>query len=170
MFKDGREVATIPGTDPEEPFTLNRYKEVSGFGYSQITLHLVPLVNKKLSDLQSVIQDSDLDSSSADDNLLNPSLHTAEEAAVSENRSGISSPPPTIAQPSTASSSSDMQSSTSASCIMKVQCPLCFLKFPINEVEQHADGCSASFGLLAENDVACDIPTFEDLGDESSIV
>ena len=53
---------------------------------------------------------------------------------------------------------------------MKVQCPLCFLKFPINEVEQHADGCSASFGLLAENDVACDIPTFEDLGDESSIV
>ena len=53
---------------------------------------------------------------------------------------------------------------------MKVQCPLCFLKFPINEVEQHADGCSTSFGLLAENGVACDIPTFEDLGDESSIV
>ena len=86
VFKDGREVATIPGTDPEEPFTLDRYKEVSGFGYSQITLYLVPLVNKKLSDLQSVIQDSDSDSSS-DDNLLNPSLHTAEEEAVSESTS-----------------------------------------------------------------------------------
>ena len=94
VFKVGREVATIPGTDPEEPFTLDRYKEVSGFGYSQITLYLVPLVNKKVSDLQSVIQDSDSE---------------AEEEAVSENRSGISSPPPTIAQPSTASSSSDMQ-------------------------------------------------------------
>ena len=36
VFKDGTEVKMIPGTDPPEPFTLCRYKEVSGYGYSQI--------------------------------------------------------------------------------------------------------------------------------------
>ena len=33
-FKDGSEVKHIPGVGPEEPFTLRRYKEESGFGYA----------------------------------------------------------------------------------------------------------------------------------------
>ena len=48
VFKDGSEVETIPGTDPPEPFTLCRYKEVSGFGYSRIKLFLVPVFEKSL--------------------------------------------------------------------------------------------------------------------------
>ena len=40
-FKDGSEVKHIPGVGPEEPFTLRRYKEESGFGYARITLYLL---------------------------------------------------------------------------------------------------------------------------------
>ena len=59
VFKDGTKVKTIPGTEPPEPFTLGRYKEVSGYGYSQIWFCLVPLVQKCLSDLKAVIAESD---------------------------------------------------------------------------------------------------------------
>ncbi|CAB4028353.1 Hypothetical predicted protein, partial [Paramuricea clavata] len=52
---------------------------------------------------------------------------------------------------STSSRFSDMQPTTSTSTIMTVDCPLCFKSFPITEVEQHADGCSALFGLIEES-------------------
>ncbi|XP_028408712.1 G2/M phase-specific E3 ubiquitin-protein ligase-like [Dendronephthya gigantea] len=40
VFKDGGDATTIPGTDPVESFTLQRYKELSGFGFSRIVLYL----------------------------------------------------------------------------------------------------------------------------------
>lgn len=33
---------SIPGTSSPEPFTLNRYKEESGFGYARIVFYLLP--------------------------------------------------------------------------------------------------------------------------------
>ena len=45
-FKDGGDIEFIPGTDPPEPFTLQRYKEVSGFGYSRIYLYLLPIFDE----------------------------------------------------------------------------------------------------------------------------
>ena len=45
VFKDSSCVEFIPGTDPPELFTLERYKEVSGYGYSQIFLYLSPDIN-----------------------------------------------------------------------------------------------------------------------------
>lgn len=147
VFKDGSEVATTPGTSPAEPFTLGRYKEVSGFGYSRITLYLVPVLNKKLSDLkQLLVCDSDTDSQSqSDDNL--PSVLTVEEDSKdTPGPSGLISCAPPAIHPS----SSDME--PCASEVMKVECPLCFLSFPITEVEHHADGCSASFGLIEDCD------------------
>ena len=45
VFKDGSCVEFIPGTDPPELFTLERYKEVSGYGYSRIFLYLSPDIN-----------------------------------------------------------------------------------------------------------------------------
>jgi hypothetical protein len=42
IFKDGSNVNFIPGTDPPESFTLQRYKELSGFGFSRIVLYLSP--------------------------------------------------------------------------------------------------------------------------------
>ena len=69
VFKDGSKVETIPGTDPPEPFTLCRYKEVSGFGYSQIKLFLVPVFQKELDDLGSLLVEEDSEFYSSDDDL-----------------------------------------------------------------------------------------------------
>ena len=43
VFKDGSKVNFIPGTDPPESFVLQRYKELSGFGFSRIVLYLSPV-------------------------------------------------------------------------------------------------------------------------------
>ena len=42
VFKDGSDASNIPGTNPQESFTLSRYKAVSGFSYSKIKLFLIP--------------------------------------------------------------------------------------------------------------------------------
>ena len=158
VFKDGTEANTVPGTNPPEPFTLCRYKEISGFGYSQIRLCLVPLVNKRLNDLRCVIEESDSDES--DESLL-PSALTEEELVQHQvsalpttsgpsTSSVVTKPLPDPSVPSTSSSCCDMPPTTSSS-IMKVECPLCFHSFPIDQVEQHANGCLGSFGLVEEN-------------------
>ncbi|CAB3978123.1 Hypothetical predicted protein [Paramuricea clavata] len=103
-FEDGTEVKTILGTTPAEEFTLCRYKEISGFGYSSVPSTSQPM----------------------------------------------SFPDPSI--PSTSSSYCDVQTTTSSS-IMKVECPLCFQSFPINQVEVHAGECVGSFGLVEDNSV-----------------
>ena len=65
----GSEVETISGTDPPEPFTLCRYKEVSGFDYSRIKLSLVPVFQKKLDDSGSLLVEEDSEFYSSDDDL-----------------------------------------------------------------------------------------------------
>lgn len=55
--------------------------------------------------------------------------------------------------PSTASCTSTNMSPMRSSTVPKVQCPLCFGTYPIDEVESHADGCSGAFGLVEENSV-----------------
>ena len=162
VFKDGTEVKTIPGTTPAEEFTLCRYKEISGFGYSQIRLYLVPLFNKRLNDLRSVIEESDAESFSGSDESLPPSIisqlveHDQPQASppltssVPSTSQPMSFPDPSI--PSTSSSYCDVQTTTSSS-IMKVECPLCFQSFPINQVEAHAGECVGSFGLVEDNSV-----------------
>ena len=143
----------------------NRYKEVSGFGFSQIWLFLVPLMHKKISDLKSVLEESDSESLSVsdNDNFIPPNVLGWDKESVSVLTSPGAAPGPSSSllasrsdtDPSTASTSSrfsDIQPTTSTSHIMKVDCPLCFKSFPIDEVEQHADGCSASFALITERD------------------
>ena len=53
VFKDGRRVNFIPGTDPPESFVLQRYKELSGFGFSRIALYLFPDSHSTDSDNES---------------------------------------------------------------------------------------------------------------------
>ena len=69
LFRDGSEVQNIPGISPEEPFTLKRYKEASGFGYSRITLYLHP-VGDFIEILQEIIE-SDTSTSSEDECHVN---------------------------------------------------------------------------------------------------
>ena len=97
VFKDGSVVNNIPGTDPPELFTLCPYKEMSGFGYSQIKLFLVPLFEEKINDLKSLLEDTDSESSSSDEempvicyilkqwNSRNPCLIFAEMLALLNN-------------------------------------------------------------------------------------
>ena len=59
VFKDGGDIEFIPGTDPPEPFTLQRYKEVSGFGYSRIYLYLVPIFDEAEPDRLSISDSED---------------------------------------------------------------------------------------------------------------
>jgi hypothetical protein len=173
VFKDGTEVKTIPGTTPAEEFTLSRYKEVSGFGYSQIRLYLVPLFNKRLNDLQSVIEESDAESFSSDESLPpgiisqlvkydQPQASAPLTSSVPFTSQPVSFPDPSI--PSTSSSYCDVQTTTSSS-IMKVECPLCFQSFPINKVEAHAGECVGSFGLVVVEDNGVEVCPVDNISD-----
>ncbi|RUA05411.1 MAG: hypothetical protein DSY43_04625 [Gammaproteobacteria bacterium] len=72
VFKDGSKVTVIPGIDPEESFTLKRYKEESGFGYSRIAFYLFPvLVRNVVDELRATLAelaDDEISVSSGDDN------------------------------------------------------------------------------------------------------
>ena len=46
VFKDGGIIKFIRGTDQPEPFNLQRYKEVSGFGFCRIYLYLLPILDE----------------------------------------------------------------------------------------------------------------------------
>ena len=181
VFKDGTEVKTIPGTNPPEPFSLRRYKEVSGYGYSQIRLYLVPLVEKRMHDLKAVIAESETESvgedeyydDEEDDDVLHQS--TFEVASIILPQDGQPSSSTSMPQPQTGacistpsiqsymlqdeqpaaavplSSSCLSVNQSSSSAVPKVQCPLCFDNYPIDEVENHAAECSGAFGLAEEN-------------------
>lgn len=95
----------------------------------------------------------------SDDDFIPPNVLGLEDESVSVLTSSCSEPAPSSCaltprsnrDPSRVSTSfSDVQPTTSTSNVMKVDCPLCFKSFPITEVEQHADRCSASFGLVKE--------------------
>ena len=58
--KESSIVDSVPGTDPPEPFTLQKFKEVSGFGYSRIYLYLIPDTDNS--------DDEEMDHDSLDDN------------------------------------------------------------------------------------------------------
>jgi hypothetical protein len=115
---------------------------------------------KKISDLKAVLEESESLSGSDDDDFIPPNVLGVEDESVLVLTSPGTAPVQPVltsksnTDPSSASTSSrfsDMQPTTSTSTIMTVDCPLCFKSFPITEVEQHADGCSASFGLIEES-------------------
>ena len=64
VYKDGSEVKSVPGTDPEVPFTLQRYKEESGFRYAWITLYLLD-IGDVFNQLQEVLCREGSESSSS---------------------------------------------------------------------------------------------------------
>jgi hypothetical protein len=59
VFKDVGDIEFIPGTDPPEPFTLQRYEEVSGFGYSRIYLYLLHIFDEAEPDRLSISDSED---------------------------------------------------------------------------------------------------------------
>jgi hypothetical protein len=59
IFKDGSNVNFIPGTDPPESFTLQRYKDLSGFGFSHIVLCLSAARNDDAYVIDNESEDND---------------------------------------------------------------------------------------------------------------
>ena len=122
---------------------------------------LVPLFNKRLNDLRSVVEESETESFSSDESLTpsvtnllakydQPQESVPPTSCVSSTSQTISFLDPSIA--STSSSYHDVET-TATSSVIKVECPLCFQSFPINQVEAHAGECVGSFGLVEDNTV-----------------
>ena len=107
---------------------------MAGFRYSQIRLYLVPVLKKKLNTLKSFLEESDVESLSlSDDDLMQTTALGQEEESVVE-----------LTSPGTLPTSSETDQPTASapaatSFTITVDCSLCFKRFPVNEVEQHAD-------------------------------
>ena len=132
VYKDGSDVDVIPGTD--EPFSLRRYKEESGFGYARINLFLLP-VGSIFDELQESLQETDSD---LGDDLDGLDPDTDHQELLQ---------PVQWLQPSGTSGGmynvgADAWSSETEG---KIECPTCFKQFPIDEVSLHADECADAF-------------------------
>ena len=132
-----QEANTIPGS--EEPFSLRRYKEEIGKPYSKISFYICPFTDF-LGDLANSSSSSDEEMSNKpfkiDPESSRNESTTASDYTKEENQSSsveeltIISPDPTHSQ--------------------TVQCPICLDNFNVEEVQHHAEECSA--WLLNEDD------------------
>ena len=177
-YKDGSEVVNVPGT--EEPFSLKRYKEESGFNYARITLYLQPTritFNEVLSVLRDDNDGSGLDPSESEEDDLPPaaieplsplSPEEGSAVAMSPNPALEMMPPATlgferatIVHPQETCVNEQLSpipgTSNSNNCVVpddgKVECPTCFVKFPASEVSQHADECAEEYWSRTDSDV-----------------
>jgi hypothetical protein len=139
VFRDGGEVRAVPGTNPEEPFTLQRYKEESGFGYARIVLYLMEKGNF-INALKRVIKSESSDSSDDEENDDVLPVYAVKLRHVS-NDQPIVNEGHLSSQPSTSSAFSELEL-CSPSTSYEIECPTCFKKFPIAEVADHADVCA----------------------------
>ena len=147
-FKDGSEVKHIPGVGPEEPFTLRRYKEESGFGYARITLYLLPEgdifedLRRYVDEEDDLLCDGASKDSSDDEDFIKPALKPSLYPVPLKRQSFSSGRgKSTAAGPSTSSAGDD--------CFL-VNCPTCWGTFPISAIEEHADRCAQSVEELPD--------------------
>ena len=132
VYKDGSDVDVIPGTD--EPFSLRRYKEESGFGYARINLFLLPVGNI-FDELQEALQETDSDLGDDPDGLDPDADHQ-------ELLQPVEWLQPSCSSGGTYSADADARSTETEG---KIECPTCFKQFPIDEVSLHADECADAF-------------------------
>ena len=147
VFRDGDKVSFIPGTIPAEPFTLLRYKDASGFGYSKITFYLS--VRDVIADLKNVIESDS--SSDTDDTFTSVAsipafgqsqVREAQNDGKRENRK-----PEKVSQ---VFMSVDCVTQESSQVSLMINCPTCGLRFAVSEIEEHADLCADSVVVLPD--------------------
>ena len=124
LYKDGSRVLSIPGTSPLEPFTLLGYKEASGFGWSKITFYLG--IRDLVNDLQRAIE-SDSGSENDDDTVVGSSYLPASQH---------------LDKPATSSCTEVRNTSEESDVLLMVNCPTCHERYPVTEIEEHADLCA----------------------------
>lgn len=175
-YKDGSEVVNVPGT--EEPFSLKRFKEESGFNYARIILYLQP-TRVSFSEVLSVLRDdndgSGLDPSESEEDDLPPAPMPIEPfsplspeeglaVAMSQNPALEIMPPAqgfesaTIVRSQESGQLSPIPGTSNSNPWAvpddgKVECPTCFVKFPAAEVSQHADECAEEYWSRTDSDV-----------------
>lgn len=136
LYSDKKKADTLPGCD--EAFTLKRYKEEIDKPYSRITFFLC-----SRSDYVASIFNDLFDSDS--DSEVDTAINSMDEESPEKLPVGLIASPPVVVQLDDEPESSiqaqvaqQPQSSTSK----EAQCPLCFLMFPIEHIQEHADTCS----------------------------
>ncbi|XP_068761187.1 uncharacterized protein [Montipora capricornis] len=132
VYKDGSDVDVIPGTD--EPFSLRRYKEESGFGYARINLFLLP-ASTIFDELQESLQETDSDIGDDLDGLEPDADHQ-------ELLQPVEWLQPSCTSGHTYNADANAWSRETEG---KIECPTCFKQFPIDEVSLHADECADAF-------------------------
>ena len=132
-----QEAKTIPVS--EELFSLRRYKEEIGKPYSKISFYICPLTDYL----------DELINSSSDEEMVDSPIETDSMSSRNE-----SVPESDLAKQQTPFSSADkveIEHSSEPPLSQTVQCPICLQNFSIQEIHQHAEGCSS--WLLSEDDV-----------------
>ena len=119
VYKDGSEVKSIPGTSPPEPFTLNRYKEESGFGYARIIFYLLP-TRDIFEELNDILTESP----------------TSSITEIDSDPEGENLKPVEFMQQDKNAQVTHRESSH------YVDCPICWAKFPIEAIGDHVDICA----------------------------
>lgn len=180
VFRDGSEVRVVPGTDPEEPFTLERYKEDSGFSYARVVLYLMEKEHF-IDALKRVIKD---DYESDDDEVQGEDIGDGDAPVVTSEHCDKSNyerintvdrgrNPEIQVLSQSLCSNSHSTSDTSANSGVPlaesstspvpygIECPTCFGKFPITEIANHADVCAQSLFSDDYEDIDVDDPFTE---------
>ena len=162
VFKDGSDASKIPGSDPEESFTLSRYKAVSGFSYGKIKLFLIPestSFQHRIDRMKNCIEELD------DDELSSCELDELTQDESSMNELDASTATTNVTDNATElTEASTTHSETCRVTDVNVQCPICLEHFPIKTVEEHAAQCEAEHSSLYQM-----LPEFEDYIHENDV-
>ena len=101
-----------------------RYKEASGFSWSIITFYLG--IRDLVNDLQRAIE-SDSGSENDDDSVVGSSYLPASQH---------------LDKPTTSSCTEGRNTDEESDVLLMVNCPTCHERYPVTEIEEHADLCA----------------------------
>lgn len=162
LFADKTMVENIPGSD--EPFTLKKYKEAIDKSYTRITMYLCT----RSDHLDTVL--AEFDSDTLDNEEFTQSVHAPSKSLITTytmpTSAGIQQDPPEYSdtrrshQPEMNVVISLDDVSEPVAVAKERQCPICFKKFPVQTVEEHAANCSL---WLEECDQAPDLCDTEEI-------
>ena len=156
LYPDHSEVVNLPGTTEE--FILEKYREDVGKAYNRITLFIAQRNDFLMADLPTLDDDIEIDLDDDDTDLetsvflKKTAVHEAagpsDQIMTRAGPSGISN---SLLSVNTGTSedkaividnpSPNYPNTDTVKILNQVECPTCFLLFPINSIADHADTC-----------------------------
>jgi hypothetical protein len=130
LYGDKKKADKLPGCD--EAFSLKRYKEEIDKPYSRITLFLCSCTDYMASIFNDLF-DSDSDPE------IDPASYCMEQEMPETLPSGLYAPPPVVVQVDDEPELNIQVQQPQPSTSKEVQCPMCFLMFPMQHIQEHAD-------------------------------